>query len=146
MVPTRTPTPTLPATVTADAPGDIIPLQGGLRLTFGPGRADLNPGTEAAIRALVHGGGTAGPASDNSSFTITTYAAGSPDDPSTARRLSLARALAVRSVLIAQGIASPRIYPKAWGPNQPGFNDGPPDRADITIATNPVPNVTAKPR
>jgi outer membrane protein OmpA-like peptidoglycan-associated protein len=146
MVPTRPPAPAIPATVTADAPGDIMPLQGGLRLTFGPGRADLNPGTEAAVRALVHRGGGTTPASDNSSFTITTYASGTPDDPSTSRRLSLARALAVRSVLIGQGVASPRIYPRAWGPNQPGFNDGPPDRADITLATNPVPNVTAKPR
>ncbi len=146
VVPTRAPAATPVPTVTPTAPGEITKLQGGLRLTFGPGRADLNPETEAAIRALVHGDANTPPAAETTSFTVTTYAAGTPDDPSTARRLSQARALAVRSVLIGQGIASPRIYPKAYGPNQQGFADGPPDRADITIATNPVPIVTAKPR
>lgn len=130
-VPTRPPAPVVPATVAADAPGVASPLPGGLRITFGPGRSDLNPATEAAIRAVVKGGPGIAPAAENASFTITSFAAATPDDPSTARRISLARVLAVRAVLISQGIASVRIYPKAQGPNMPGFADGPPDRADL---------------
>jgi len=136
-VPTRPPAPVVPALVAADAPGVASPLPGGVRITFGPGRSDLNPATEATIRAFVKGGAGIAPAPENASFTITSFAAATPDDPSTARRISLARALAVRSVLISQGIASVRIYPKAQGPNMPGFANGPPDRADL-IAGPPV--------
>ncbi len=151
LVPTRPTQPAPPPTVTADSPSTTQPLQGGLRVTFGSGRADLNPGNETVIRNLASGGDGQAPVPDSTSFTITSYAAGTPEDPSTARRLSLSRALALRSVLISQGITSVRIYVKALGPTSPGFADGPPDRADITITANPVPaqNVTsnqAKPR
>ncbi len=110
-----------------------MPIPGGLRVGFGPGRADLNPVTEARIRDLVRGGPGIEPAAANASFTVTSFAAGTPEDPSTARRLSLSRATAVRSVLISQGIASIRIYVRALGPGQPGFTDGPPDRADVIV-------------
>ncbi len=132
-VPTRpAPPPTAPP-VAADAPGQAVPIPGGLRVSFGPGRADLNPATEASIRDLVRGGPGIAPAAANASFTVTSFAAGTPEDPSTARRLSLSRATAVRSVLITQGIASIRIYVRALGPGQPGFTDGPPDRADVIV-------------
>ena len=132
-VPTRpAPAPT-PAPITADAPGQATPIPGGLRVSFGPGRADLNPATEASLRSLVHGAPGRPPAAANASFTVTSFAAGTPEDPSTARRLSLSRATAVRSVLMAEGIASVRIYVRAQGPGQPGFADGPPDRADIIL-------------
>jgi outer membrane protein OmpA-like peptidoglycan-associated protein len=137
--------PAAPATINADAPGAATPVPGGLRVTFGTGRADLNPTTEAAIRALVRGGANVTAASDTASFTITTFAPGTPEDPSTPRRLSLSRALTVRSVLISQGVASVRIYVRAFGPASLGFADGPPDRADIAIATNAVAPVAAKP-
>jgi hypothetical protein len=57
-----------------------------------------------------------------------------PEDPSSPRRLSLARALTVRSVLIAQGFASTRIYVKALGATTPALAEGPPDRVDIVVA------------
>lgn len=150
-VPTRPTPPAAPATVAADAPGSATVMPGGLRVTFGPGRADLNPTTEAAIRTLVRGGPSMPPAPEASSFTITSFASGTPEDPSTARRLSLSRALTARSVLITQGIPSVRIYVKALGPNSPGFPDGPADRADIIVASNPLPATpptaaAAKPR
>ena len=44
------------------------------------------------------------PSGGNTSFNVVAYAAGTPEDPSTARRLSLSRALAVRSALIADGV------------------------------------------
>ena len=52
---------------------------------------------------------------DSTSFNVVAYAAGTPDDPSTARRLSLSRALAVRSALMADGVGSARIYVRALG-------------------------------
>ena len=67
------------------------------------------------------------------------YAAGSPEDPSTPRRLSLARALAARAVLINEGIASTRIYVRALGS---AADDGPADRVDLSAAP-PAPSTPA---
>ena len=58
------------------------------------------------------------------------YAAGTPEDPSTARRLSLSRALAVRSALMADGVTSSRIYVRALGATG---GDEPPDRVDLAV-------------
>jgi outer membrane protein OmpA-like peptidoglycan-associated protein len=144
-VPTRAaPPPTAPP-IAADAPGVATAMAGGLRIGFGPGRADLNPATETAIRALARGGPGVTAAAENASFTITSFAAGTPEDPSTARRLSLSRATAVRSVLIAQGVASVRIYVRALGPASPGFADGPPDRADLVVGPPVMPTPAATP-
>ena len=60
------------------------------------------------------------------------YAGGAAQTPSQARRLSLSRALAVRSHLIEKGIGSTRIDVRALGNKSEG---GPPDRVDIIIAT-----------
>ncbi len=130
VVPTRPPAPPLPIPVANDAPGTAQPIPDGLRVTFGDGRADLNPTTETALRAL------ADTAPAGASFSIAAFAASIPDDPSTPRRLSLSRALAVRAVLIAEGIVSERIYVKALGDGH-GVADGPVDRADVTtVATS----------
>jgi outer membrane protein OmpA-like peptidoglycan-associated protein len=56
------------------------------------------------------------------------YAAGDEENASKARRLSLSRALAVRSFLIDQGVRSTRIEVRALGNKVP---DGAPDRVDI---------------
>lgn len=132
IVPTRPPPPPPPAVVAPTAPGDASARKDGLRLTFGPGVATLNPATEAAVRQLVH---TAG-APDTTTYTVTAYAAEAPDDTSAPRRLSLSRALAVRSILITEGVASVRIYVKALGP--PPAGDTPADRVDIVTASNPT--------
>jgi outer membrane protein OmpA-like peptidoglycan-associated protein len=135
VVPSRQPPTPLPPAVTADAPDIATALPDGLRVSFGPDRSDLNPVTEAALRALVHDA----PPGPDTIYTVTAYAAGSPDDPSTPRRLSLARALTVRSVLIGQGVASVRIYVKALGALAPTIADGPPDRVDIVVTAPPRP-------
>jgi outer membrane protein OmpA-like peptidoglycan-associated protein len=98
----------------------------GLRVTFGTGETDLSPASASAIHGLVQ----ATPASDNTSYNVVAYAAGTPEDPSTARRLSLSRALAVRSALIADGIASSRIYVRALGATE---GDATPDRVDVAV-------------
>ncbi len=58
------------------------------------------------------------------------YAGGSAETSSLARRLSLSRALAVRSYLIEQGVRSTRMDVRALG-NKAG--EGPPDRVDIVL-------------
>jgi outer membrane protein OmpA-like peptidoglycan-associated protein len=98
----------------------------GLRVTFGTGESDLSPASATAIHNMVQ----TAPSGDTTSFNVVAYAAGTPEDPSTARRLSLARALAVRSALIADGIGSARIYVRALGA---ATGDEPPDRVDLSV-------------
>jgi outer membrane protein OmpA-like peptidoglycan-associated protein len=127
VVPTRPPAPPPPNPIAAGAPGLVEPIADGVRITFGDSRADLNPATESALRTLAH------TAPADATFTVAAFAPDIPDDPSTPRRLSLSRALAVRSVLIAEGIASERIYVKALG-GGPDIAAGPANRADVTTA------------
>ena len=116
------PPPAIP--VAPDATGEATTIPGGVRITFAPGKADLNPATEAALRAL----GKTIAADPTAVVNVYAYAAGTTDDPSTPRRVSLSRALAARAVLMSEGIASTRIYPRALG-NTPSA--GPPDRVDV---------------
>ncbi len=132
VVPTRPVPPPPPVPVVPQAKGEATrTTDGGLRLTFGSGSADLNPSTDEALRTLAH----AYPPFDTTLFTVTAYAAGTADDPSTPRRLSLSRALAARAVLIAEGVTSVRIFVRALGANAPTAADGPPDRVDVTVTT-----------
>ncbi len=125
-----------PVPVLPDAAGEFTPIPGGVRITFGPATADLNPNTANAIREIAREV-KADPAVD---LNVYAYAAGVPDDPSTPRRLSLSRALAVRALLISEGIVSTRIYPRALGAT---VADGPPDHVDLVRAGTPMP--AAKP-
>lgn len=61
---------------------------------------------------------------------IVAYATGSDDNASQARRLSLSRALAVRSYLIDNGIRSTRMDVRALGNK---FDTGPGDRVDLIV-------------
>lgn len=64
--------------------------------------------------------------------TLTAYASNTSDQASTARRVSLSRALSVRAYLIDAGITNTRINVQAQGDKNPGGN---PDRVDIIIHT-----------
>jgi outer membrane protein OmpA-like peptidoglycan-associated protein len=61
---------------------------------------------------------------------LNAYAASSKEGESRARRLSLSRALGVRSFLIKQGVEPTRIDVRALGSNVP---DGSPDRVDVSL-------------
>ena len=115
--------------VAADAPGAVSAVAGGQRVTFGPDRTDLNPATEAALREFARS-----VKESEAAINVNASAAGGPEDPSTPRRLSLARALAARAVLISEGIPSARIYVRALGA---AGGDGPADRVDVTSAPKP---------
>ncbi len=116
--------------VKASAPGEASKITGGLRLTFGADLADLNPETAASLQILAN----AGKANGEIVYDVYAHAPGAAEDASTPRRLSLQRALAVRSALVNDGIASTRVYVHALG--AVGLpDDAPPDRVDIVMAT-----------
>lgn len=119
-----------------DAPGTATAMQNGIRITFGTGRADLSPATADTIAKFAAGLVDQG----TTSLNVFAYAPGNSDDPSTPRRLSLQRALAVRAVLMKAGLPSARIYPRALGP----LGGDQPDRVDIvTGAPTPPPTAPA---
>ncbi len=115
-----------PPPMSETAATNAAPTVSGLRITFASGQSDLSPESVASIKQLA----TTIPASDTTSFNVMAYAPGSPDDPSTARRISLSRAMAVRSALVADGVSSTRIYVRAMGAQ---FGEGPPDRVDVNV-------------
>lgn len=124
-----------PPTVAAEAGGDASPIPGGLRVVFTEGRAELSPETDEALKKFASGA----PKFPTTSVSVAAYATATPDDPSTSRRLSLSRALAIRSVLIAEGFDSSRIYVRALGPDKAAEQGGsehepPADRVDVTVA------------
>jgi outer membrane protein OmpA-like peptidoglycan-associated protein len=127
--PLPTDKPSLPpaATMVPTAAPPPAPLPPPVELVFESGKTDLTPADETAIRDLAH----AIPTPDTSSINVVAYAAGKPDDPSTARRLSLSRGMAVRSVLLASGVPSAQIYVRALGATS---RDGPADRVDLIVA------------
>jgi outer membrane protein OmpA-like peptidoglycan-associated protein len=119
-----------PPPVSDTAATKAAPTTAGLRLTFAPEQSDLSPESSASIKQLA----TAAPSGDDTTFNVQAYAPGKPDDPSTARRVSLSRAMAVRSALVADGIPSARIFVRALGDQ---YGDGPPDRVDIAVTAPP---------
>ncbi len=135
-----TATPPAPPPVSATAGTTATPQNTGLRLVFKPDESDLSPAANGAIGELVK----ATPTGDTVTFNVVAYAAGVADDPSAARRTSLARGLSVRAALLADGVPSTRIYVRALGAAGGGAagggasggasgGDGPPDRVDMTV-------------
>jgi outer membrane protein OmpA-like peptidoglycan-associated protein len=118
--------------VPAPTPGPG-PFPPPVRLVFGNGQTDLTPEDEATIRELAR----SIPELAADSVNVVAYAAGKPDDPSTARRVSLSRGMAVRSVLLASGVPSAQIYVRALGATG---SDGPADRVELVVA--PIGTVT----
>jgi outer membrane protein OmpA-like peptidoglycan-associated protein len=110
-----------PPPVSAGAATSAAPTPAGLRLTFASGQSDLSPESVDSIKQFAASGGPG-------TFNVQAYAPGAKDDPSSARRLSLARAMAVRSALVADGVPSVHIFVRALGAQ---YGSGPPDRVDI---------------
>lgn len=141
--PTGAASPTLhadasPTPAAAEAPSG--PVAAAVRVMFAPGQGELGADGASVIKELV----ASAPKGDGTTYNVVAYAAATPDDPSTARRLSLSRALAVRNVLMGAGVPSSRIYVRALG-GQTG--DGPADRADVSVlGGNAPPPASAKPQ
>ena len=133
VVPTAPAPPPPPIPVSADAPGTVTPVKGGLQVTFGAGSSTLNPQSVAGLRQFAE----RVKAKPGTALDLTATAAGTPDDPSTARRLSLERGLAVRAVLLNAGLVSSQIYVRAMGASGP---PGPADRVRVVTETPPSPS------
>lgn len=128
-----------PVPVKSGAIGTVTKIDGGARLTFGPGSSDLNDATHAALIEIAG----AARADKQLIVTITAWAPGTEEDPSTPRRLSLDRALAARAVLIHEGVESERVQAVARGFE--GIGGANPDRIDI-VAAHPRSTPEGKPR
>ncbi len=98
-----------------------------LRVDFSGSSSRLTEEAESGLRSLVRS-----VAEQETRIQLKAFATGSADRPSTARRLSLSRALAVRSFLIEQGMRSTRIDVRALGVPT---DDGPADRVDVILLT-----------
>jgi outer membrane protein OmpA-like peptidoglycan-associated protein len=112
-----------PAAVAAAAPG------GPTRVLFAAGAADLPDAAKPALDALVQRLSS----NDDVRLQLVAHASGSDDQANEARRISLQRALAVRSYLIEHGIASTRMDVRALGNRSDGAAGDPLDRVDVIM-------------
>jgi outer membrane protein OmpA-like peptidoglycan-associated protein len=118
--------PPQPQTAARTPPGTATPPGSGARLVFQPGSADLPAGGETTLKELAQKLNV----DESLRLQVVAYADGTPEQASQARRLSLSRALTVRSYLIGQGVRSTRIDVRALGSRA---GDGPADRVDLLI-------------
>lgn len=105
----------------------VSPAAPHLRIAFGAGSADLAEGSALALDRIAR----RLEADETLRVQVVAYAAGEDLTPSTARRLSLARALAVRGHLIDRGIAGTRMDVRALGDQ---VEDEPFNRVDLSVA------------
>lgn len=116
--------PSAPMAAPSAAPTQVAAAPGVLsRVLFTSGSADLNDAGRRELGQLASRLGREG----DGRIQLLAYADGTPESESQARRLSLSRALAVRSFLIEQGIRSTRVNVQALGIKTAG---GPADRVD----------------
>lgn len=94
-----------------------------LEVRFRSGSSVLTRDDERRLKVVVQS-----LASTETRLQLKAYAEATGNDTSKARRLSLSRALAVRSFLIENGLRSTRIDVRALGIARDG---GAPDRVDI---------------
>src|SRR5262249_37237896 len=132
-----TATPTQPASSAAAAAASQIaalPPSAGpsalpAQVTFAPNTSDTPDQAKATLDRVI----TAMKADEQIHVQLVAYASGSPDQASQARRISLQRAISVRSYLMEHGVKSARIDVRALG-NRTDV-PGPQDRVDV-VATD----------
>ncbi len=106
-------------------PAGMSPLpQGAWRVAFRAGEQSLSPAVQQALAEI--GRRLAATPAGHGRITVQAQASGPPNDASAARRLSLARAVAVRQALVAGGLAETRVDVRALGRTQAAL-----DAADI---------------
>lgn len=117
--------PTQPAPATAEAGGAPNVLAS---ILFTAEQADIPSGEEAKLKAIADKMTQDGLLRIN----IISYASSADGQTSTARRVSLKRALSVRKYFIAAGLDGTRINVQAMGSS----GEGPQDRVDILLLGN----------
>jgi outer membrane protein OmpA-like peptidoglycan-associated protein len=111
----------VPAAAPATLPGKPAVVQ------FAKGEIELPPAARATLDRLAAAMGADG----TLRLVIDAHASGDPGDPVAARRVSLQRAVAMRSYLIDKGVAGMRMDVRALGDTAGG--DGPIDRVDLSL-------------
>lgn len=127
IAPPPPPAPAPVATPAVAVPAPVATAKG-VRLLFLPDSSDVpttaRPALDGVVKQLQ--------GQPDRRVLITAYAAGTPETASQSRRLSLNRALAVRSFLAESGVSTARVDVRALG-SQVG--DGPADRVDLDLIT-----------
>lgn len=122
--------PPAPPTQTASLPpgGGLPTRERPFRIRFADQSTDLPEQAKSALNQLAQR------LKDNEAprIQLIAYAAGTAETASQARRLSLSRALALRTYLIDQGVRGNRMDVRALGNKLE--DDGPADRVDIVVA------------
>jgi outer membrane protein OmpA-like peptidoglycan-associated protein len=95
------------------------------QVAFAPNVTDMPDQAKSTLNGVIR----AMKADEQIRVQLVAYASGLPDQASQARRISLSRAIGVRSYLIEQGIKSARIDVRALGNRTD--SGGPPDRVDV---------------
>lgn len=113
-----------PASLAMDKPKAEVTAGGDYSLPFSENSFELDNGARKRLDAIVR----TLTKDDDLRVQLQAYAAGESQNASKARRLSLSRALQVRSYLIDSGVRSTRIDVRALGANVPS---GPADRVDV---------------
>lgn len=108
----------------AVTPGPPLDLDEPLRLLFEPESASLDEADTQALNDLAARLRDA----KGQRIQLLAYADAREGGDSVARRLSLSRALSVRSYLVSEGVPSSQIDVRALGAK---YEEGPPDRVDI---------------
>lgn len=131
-----TPLPTLPGKEEVQKPKPKIPevpniydedgRKLGLRIEFAQSQTGLSPSVENNLQGLVE----QLKEEEDKVLIIRSYAGGEKEQASLARRVSLSRAVAVRSYLLENDIDSSRINVRAMGN---AYKEPPADRVDIFI-------------
>ncbi|GBR50218.1 hypothetical protein AA106555_0129 [Neokomagataea thailandica NBRC 106555] len=107
-------------------------------MLFDNNSADLNAQTLSEVAAFADRQKN----TPEKRILLLSYATLPGDDISMPRRIALARALAIRSILVSHGVASTRIYPRALGrPDQ--TDTAPADRLDILTEPHSTPDLKA---
>jgi outer membrane protein OmpA-like peptidoglycan-associated protein len=115
------------ATVTAAAPSVVTAIgERTVRVQFPAGAGDLPDDAKHDLDGLVQ----KLKSNEQARLQLIAYASGGADEANQARRLSLSRALAVRTYLIAQGVANSRMDVRALGNRS---DSAPADRVDIVM-------------
>ncbi|MDI2113363.1 OmpA family protein [Commensalibacter nepenthis] len=142
VVPLHPPVPPEMPKVIKDAKGEIRATSKHTILIFGENSVDLN---ESMMKAIMD---YANMLKQHPEATVylNAYSHGNSDDLSTPRRIALNRGLAIRAVLINQGIPSTRIYLLAKGIPETQDKDLSPDHVEMIRSdlVNKTKNTEAK--
>jgi outer membrane protein OmpA-like peptidoglycan-associated protein len=133
VAPAPPPTATAPVAALPVAPPPPSPavapsMRRTLHVAFAPGQSDLAAAEAGAVAQL----GRDAPRTDATRVEVLAFAPATGGDASAARRLSLARALAIRSALVGAGVPSASIIVRALG-SPPADQAGAVDAAVVTV-------------